>query len=138
MEIREVQPNNYELVELVKQFKLDTDISKEEFEKFVKSLNKEHMIYILFNETNEIVGCGTLLIENKLIHNLGKVAHVEDVIISQKYRGKNLGKLLIDELKKKRQKKYYYKIILNCSKDLQKFYEKCGFVKCNEQMSIYF
>ena len=39
-----------------------------------------------------------------MIHNLARVAHLEDVIISQKYRGKNLGKLLIDELKKKPRK----------------------------------
>ena len=44
-------------------------------------------------ERESIVGSGTLLIEQKLIRSCGKAGHIEDIVISEKYRGKKLGKL---------------------------------------------
>ena len=63
------------------------DIKYEEFETWFLELPKNHNIFILEIE-NKIIGMGTLLIESKIIHQFGKVGHIEDIVISNEYRGK--------------------------------------------------
>lgn len=80
---------------------------------------------ILYDE--KIVACATLLIENKIIHDGGKVGHIEDVTVDQTYRNQGLGKMLIDHCVKIGRENGCYKVILDCDDDNVKFYEKCGF-----------
>jgi len=89
-----------------------------------------------YNKT--IIGCGTIIIEPKFIHNCGYVSHIEDVCIIPEYQGKGYGKKIIQQLIDISKINNCYKIILNCSQDNELFYEKCGFKKTNTQMSIYF
>ena len=77
-------------------------------------------------------------IETKIIHNFGKVAHIEDVIVDNTYRGKGLGKMLVQKCIDYAQKLDCYKIILNCSDENIPFYEKCGFSKKENEMTLYF
>jgi predicted GNAT family acetyltransferase len=44
------------------------------------------------------VGCGTLLLERKLIRGAGVAGHIEDVVVDASARGRGLGKLLLDAL----------------------------------------
>ncbi len=76
---------------------------------------------------NMIVGCATLLIEDKIIHEGGKVGHIEDVTVNNYYRGKGIGKLLIDHCVNIAKEEGCYKIILDCDCGNIMFYEKCGF-----------
>ena len=46
--------------------------------------------------SKKIVGSITVLIEEKLIHNFGKVAHIEDVVVDESMRGFGLGKKLLE------------------------------------------
>jgi glucosamine-phosphate N-acetyltransferase len=93
---------------------------------------------VVDSETNKIIGTATLLIEEKLLHNFGKVGHIEDVVVDKEHRGKNIGKVLIEHLANYAKENGCYKIILNCSLEKQQFYEKCGLVNSNIQMSKYF
>ena len=61
---------------------------------------------------NEIVATGTILIENKLIHGINKVAHIEDIVVDKKTRGMGLGKKLISFLLNIAENKKCYKIYL--------------------------
>tara|TARA_B110000093_G_scaffold54366_1_gene58530 strand:- start:18 stop:314 length:297 start_codon:yes stop_codon:yes gene_type:complete len=88
--------------------------------------------------TTIIIGSVTIFIETKLIHNFGKVAHVEDVIVDNTCRGKGLGKMLVQKCIDYAQKHDCYKIILNCSDENIPFYEKCGFSKKENEMALYF
>lgn len=85
-------------------------------------------IYVLYQEDkNTIVGTITVLIEPKIIHNGGSVAHVEDVVIDQNYRKMGLGKVLLDHAISIAKKERCYKVILDCDKDNIGFYEKSSF-----------
>ena len=100
-------------------------ITFEKFKNFVDNLNKNHKIIVIeFN--NKIVATGTVLIENKIIHGLSKVAHIEDIVVDKESRGMGLGKKLISFLIDIAEKEKCYKVILNCKKEYIKFYEKCG------------
>ena len=65
------------------------------------------------------------------------VMHVEDVVVQKSKRGKNVGKQLIQFLIDLAKRRNCYKIILNCDETVKKFYEKCGFLNKNLEMSIY-
>jgi glucosamine-phosphate N-acetyltransferase len=83
-------------------------------------------IYVAYTN-NKIVGTITLLVEPKIIHNAGKVGHIEDVVVHTKYRKRGIGKLLIDHVKTVAKEKECYKIILDCDEHNIGFYEKSGF-----------
>lgn len=87
---------------------------------------------------NEILGCGTLLIEPKLIHNLSLVGHIEDIVIDNRYTNNGLGYKIISFLIEYCSNIGCYKVILDCKKELVNFYKKNGFVESNIGMSIYF
>jgi glucosamine-phosphate N-acetyltransferase len=86
-------------------------------------------IYVIYNNDNntEIVGCITILIEPKIIHDSGKVAHIEDVVVDEKWRGKGIGKRMIEWAVNKAKSEGCYKVILDCDESNVSFYEKCGF-----------
>ena len=106
---------------------------------FLDNLDDNHQVFVIENqETCEIVGTGTLLIEKKLIRNYGKVGHIEDIVVHKKTRGTGLGKKLIEKLTEESKKQGCYKCILDCSDENVPFYEKCSYVKKGIQMGIYF
>jgi len=50
-------------------------------------------VYVAHDSTTDkIVGCCSLLIEDKFIHSCGRVGHVEDVVVDKDYRRMSLGK----------------------------------------------
>ena len=118
-----------------------TKAPKPEYKKFQYILEKirenpYHNIYVMLNR-KEIIGTGTVIIEQKLIHGMSSVAHIEDVVIHEKYKGKGYGKKLLKFLIYEGSKHGCYKVILNCSDNVQKFYEKCDFGKTGNCMAIY-
>ena len=111
--------------------------SKQHFIDYLNNLPKNIKIFLLI-DNDEIVSSGTIIIEPKIIHNFGLAAHIEDVVVTNKYRGKGYGKKIINYLIDIAKKEKCYKVILNCKKELCPFYSKNGFQKKNEQMAIYF
>ena len=69
---------------------------------------------------------------------MGRVAHVEDVIVHNDCRGNGLGKMLVNKCIEHAKQQHCYKIILNCSNENIPFYEKCGFNKKENEMAMYF
>jgi glucosamine-phosphate N-acetyltransferase len=69
---------------------------------------------------------------------LRKVGHIEDIVVDKELNGKGIGKQLINELSEYAKNNGCYKVILDCKEDISLFYEKCGFVKKERQMSKYF
>ena len=111
-------------------------ISKKNYFKFFQNLPNNIHIYTMCKD-NELVGMGTLIIEPKLIHGGNNVGHIEDIVVDDKYRGNGYGKTLIDFLISKSKSYQCYKVLLNCNKKNEKFYEKCGFTSKNIEMSLY-
>lgn len=140
MNVRRIQCNDYYKDYLTLLEQLTTvekeKISHDDFKNFVNKLSNNHVI-IVIEEDEKIIATATLIIENKIIHNMGKVGHIEDVVTDKNSRGKGLGKMLINELVKISEKENCYKIILDCNEDNVKFYEKTGFFVKELQMSKY-
>ncbi|MBR5420314.1 MAG: GNAT family N-acetyltransferase [Lachnospiraceae bacterium] len=73
----------------------------------------------------------------RLLWDGGYIAYLSDVIVSEKYRGRGIGRKLveacIDRLKKDMKPGYKVKLNLNAAKGKEAFYEKFGFkVRPNE------
>ena len=111
-------------------------ITYEKFSNFVENLNKNHKI-IVIEDNNKIIATGTILIEDKLIHGMSKVCHIEDIVICNTNRGMGLGKGLISFLINIAKDEDCYKVILNCKKEYVGFYEKCGLVNHAIEMVKY-
>lgn len=139
--IRKIETNDYDKKYLDLLTQLTTidknKITKNMFSNFVQSLNENHIIFVI-EVDNKIIATTTLLIENKLIHEMGKVGHIEDVVVDKKYNGKNVGKTLIEFVCEHGKNQKCYKIILDCSDNVTKFYEKCGFSIKGNLMTMYF
>lgn len=98
--------------------------------------NPNHKIFIAICDSI-VVGSATLLIENKFIHNLSSVGHIEDVVVHPDYRNKGIAKKILNHIHSVCDNLQCYKIILDCSKEYVNFYEKNGFTKNGIMMSIY-
>lgn len=124
----------------LKYYKLINEFRKTEFSynNFCNLINEKNIQVWIIEDKNEIVGTGTLLFEQKLIHNFGLVAHIEDVVISKNFRRQNYGKMLIEHLIQKAKEKTCYKVILDCDSKIETFYNKCGLKTNGIQMSYYF
>ena len=100
---------------------LDRKIGKDILKKIIA--NPDHIIHVA--EINgKIVGSTTLLIEQKFIHNGGRVGHIEDVVVSKEYEGRGIGIKLVRSLLEKAKGMNCYKTILDCQDELIPFYER--------------
>jgi len=86
----------------------------------------------------DIIASGTIIIEPKLIRGGKSVGHIEDIVVSQKYRGNGISKNILEMLKKVAREKDCYKVILDCNEEVKKVYNSSGFEENGIQMGIYF
>jgi glucosamine-phosphate N-acetyltransferase len=97
------------------------------------SRNSDYVIYVaIYN--GQVIGATTLLIEQKFIHDGGKVGHIEDVVVRKEFQGKGVGKKIVNALLKYAKKKGCYKTILDCSDELVPFYKSIGFKRHSSSM----
>jgi len=139
MNIRKLSFDDYDnFLNLINQFR-PTFFSKQDFIILLNELSMNSDIWILVDElNNEIIATGTILYEKKFIHNLSKVAHIEDICVDSNQRGKGYGKILITHLIDQAKQNNCYKVILDCDPNLKYFYESCGFLNNGLQMTLKF
>jgi glucosamine-phosphate N-acetyltransferase len=90
------------------------------------SQNPDHVVFVAL-DGHRVVGATTLLIEQKFIHDGGKVGHIEDVVVSKNLQGKGIGEKIIRFVLDYAKKRGCYKTILDCDDAVKPFYEKIGF-----------
>ena len=83
----------------------------------MKSLNNYFTLVIVSRATDTIVGAGTVFLEQKFIRSLGKVGHIEDIVVDKSMQGRKLGLRIIHALTGIGEAQGCYKTILNCSED---------------------
>ena len=105
--------------------------AKEIFKK-IKS-DKNYKVYVAVLDS-KVVGTTTLFIEQKFIHDGGKVGHIEDVAVRKEHQGKGVGQKIVNALLEYAKKEGCYKTILDCTNDLISFYEKTGFKRHSNSM----
>jgi glucosamine-phosphate N-acetyltransferase len=118
---------------------LDTNL----FFSNLKKINEQGQIIIAYtgsleDDTFEIIGSGTILIEPKIIREGKNVAHIEDIVVSKDYRGKGTSHKILDRLKDIARENNCYKVILDCSEEVKNVYIKNGFQVKGIQMAEYF
>lgn len=91
--------------------------------------NNTSRIYVAESDDGQIIGSITLFLEQKFIHNGGKVGHIEDVVTRKEYSGQGIGTALVRKCIDVARKESCYKVILDCSQNNIPFYEKAGFRK---------
>lgn len=137
--IRELREQDYYkgFLNLLEQLTM-VDADNITYDDFIKHLAIiKSKVFVMEDGEGKIIGTMALLIEEKFIHKLSSVGHIEDVVVDDEYRGKGLGKMLIDYGIKYAKDNGCYKIILNCADKNITFYEKCGFKSKNVEMSLY-
>ena len=115
---------------------IESNISLEYYNNFISNILNSNHIILVIEDNNELIGTGTLLIEEKMTYGGCKLGHIENIFINEKSRGNNLGYQLVNELITIA-KKCCYRINLNCNEELIKFYNKNYFCKHQIAMSLY-
>jgi len=75
-----------------------------------------------------VIAAASLVIERKFIHNCSIRGRLEDVVVNDTYRGKQLGKLIVVTVSLLAQYLGCYKMSLDCKDNLIKFYQSLGYV----------
>ena len=130
MKIRELAKSDYnQVIELW---------TKSLSNKFDNEINTDHIsdpssITLVSVDNNTITGVASLYIIKKLTRTLGLI---EDVAVNENYRGKGIGKKLVEKLIGIAADKKCDKTVLNSSKQNSEFYKKIGFEINEIQMII--
>lgn len=129
--------------ELLECYNVFTNIDKNKFDfscfkKFVERLYENHNIYVYLDNNDKIIGAITLIIEEKIIHNGGKVGHIEDFVILEDYRNSGIGNNMLSYIINIGKREECYKMILDCHPYLENYYIKKGFKKKGSYMTYYF
>lgn len=142
--LRPLEPNDYDkgMLEVLGHLTTVGTISRSAFlNRFQHWFARNDTYFIVVVEDltkGRIAGCGTMMLERKLIHQLGMVGHLEDTATLPEYRGKQLGRLIIQGLTSVSRRMGAYKTILDCVDDNIQFYtEKCGFTAKETEMVLY-
>ena len=126
-----------DIINLLSQLSLTGEFNNYELNNFLLNKPCNHNIYLCIDiENDKVVGIITVFIEKKIIHNFGKVAHIEDLVVDKDERSKGIAHKLIDTCIEYAKSENCYKIILNCKENFIKFYEKNKFYNAGYQMRI--
>jgi ribosomal protein S18 acetylase RimI-like enzyme len=123
----------HEYYQMINEFR-KTHFTYEQFIKTLAYINQYSEIWLLM-EDNVIAATGTVIFEQKFIHDNSFLGHIEDICVKNKYQGKGYGKKIIDKLVEQAKEKGCYKVTLVCNENVKPFYEKCGLEIRGIQMS---
>ena len=107
------------------------DVYNKEFSQKIleKIKNAGNIRIFVAMKDSDIVGSITAIIEQKFIHNGGKICHIEDVVTRKGFEKLGIGSQLVEKVLELAKNEKCYKVILNCSDYNSKFYENLGFYK---------
>ncbi|GAA5987626.1 hypothetical protein JCM11641_001171 [Rhodosporidiobolus odoratus] len=94
-------------------------------------------VVIVEDDSDQLVGQATVLIERKFLRNAGLVGHIEDVVVDPRMQGKKLGLKLLQVLTAISEQVGAYKTILDCDPKNEAFYVKCGYENKGCEMAKY-
>jgi glucosamine-phosphate N-acetyltransferase len=112
------------------------DVYNKEFSQKIleKIKNAGNIRIFVAMKDSDIVGSITAIIEQKFIHNGGKICHIEDVVTRKGFEKLGIGSQLVEKVLELAKNEKCYKVILNSSENNSKFYENLGFYKHDNGM----
>ena len=77
-------------------------LTTENFINSVKKISQNGLIYVAYignicDFSFDIIGSGTVFIEQKIIHDAKSVGHIEDIVVHNKYRGNGIAKIIVNK-----------------------------------------
>ncbi|CAK1552242.1 unnamed protein product [Leptosia nina] len=132
MVVRPLQRSDYEkgFLQLLSQLTSTGNISKKQFDERFTQMKMAGGYYVTVIEDkrlSKIIAAATLTVEQKFIHNCSLRGRLEDVVVNDTYRGKQLGKLIVVTVSLLAHQLGCYKMSLDCKDKLIKFYESLGY-----------
>ncbi|RNJ75855.1 MAG: GNAT family N-acetyltransferase [Nitrosopumilus sp. B06] len=95
--------------------------------------NQDYLIAVA-EKDGKIIGTATLIVEQKFIHEGGRVGHIEDVAVSKESQERGIGSKIMKHLLEEAKKRGCYKTILDCTEEVVPFEKKVGFKPGIHQM----
>lgn len=92
--------------------------------------------FVACEDDKEVLGTVSLLVKPGFTHGGRAAAIIEDVITRPEYRHVGVASLLIKYAISYCRQRNFYKIILNCRKELEPFYAKFGFVPHERELRL--
>jgi glucosamine-phosphate N-acetyltransferase len=128
---------------LLSELSVVSDLDTNLYLEHVKKISSMGTIFVSYTDTPlsenfDIIACGTIIIEPKLIRGGKSVGHIEDIVVKNKYRGLQISGNILKLLKNFGREKNCYKVILDCSEEVKKVYKRSGFEEKGIQMALYF
>lgn len=125
----------YDLICQLEEKKFDYNMFKEAYQ---SKINDSKNYFIVGVEKNNVIGFLSLVI-NFQLHHAGKVATVEELIVSSKYRGNGIGSFLLKNAINyaKKNKCDVIELTSNFSRETaHRFYEKNGLNKASYKFKM--
>jgi glucosamine-phosphate N-acetyltransferase len=129
---------NSSYFDLINYFTREISITKDYVVKNFDKLQTVNFRTYVVKYNGHVIGTGKIILEYKCHNNFKKMGHLEDIVISEKYKNKGVGKYLVLFLMKVAKNEGCYKVILNCNEVLIPFYLKCGLTKKGDELCKYF
>jgi len=132
--VRPLRSTDYDkgFLQLLGQLTEVGNISKEQYLRCFAKMKIAGGYFVVIVEdldSGKVIGSASLVMEQKFIHNCALRGRLEDVVVNNNYRGKQLGKLLVTTITQLAKRLHCYKLSLDCRDRLIPFYESLGY-KC--------
>ncbi|XP_046402804.1 probable glucosamine 6-phosphate N-acetyltransferase [Ischnura elegans] len=137
LRIRPLSTRDYDrgFIKLLSQLTEVGDVSREQFLKRFHEMKQCPNTYFITvvedtetaNPEDSVIGAATLVVEQKFIHQCAVRGRLEDVVVNDTYRGKQLGKLIVTTITMLAREMNCYKISLDCKDKMIPYYESLGF-----------
>ena len=117
----------------------NTYYSKESFtEIFETNFNNPQIGYFVAKLNEFTVGFGSIYI-NKLLHHCGNIAEIQELIVSNEYRNKNIGNNIVRKMVEWSKKQGALQVEVTCNitrTKAQKFYKANGFIHTHQKLVL--
>lgn len=139
--IRELEIDDYDkgFLECLKELTEVGNISKNLFsDTFIARKSKGIFTAVVVDdESQQILGTGSIFFEQKFIRNCSIKGYIEDVSVSKAAQKRGIGRSIVEYLIHKALKTQgCYKVVLTCNSNNTCFYEKLKFKKIEDAMAI--
>lgn len=115
------------LAQLTKVGEISREKFEERFELMRRSPGHYYVTVVEDMDQGKVIASATLACELKFIRGCATRGRLEDVVVSDQYRGKQLGKLIVTTINLLARHVGCYKLGLDCTDSMKAFYSSLGY-----------